>query len=323
MGTRRLIKFGRNSYVVSLPKEWVVQQQLEKGSELHVEEKPNSLIITTAATTQQELTSRIVADGKSHTLLETEVMGAYKAGATTILITGKELTKKVSELKKLINYLAGAEVIEQDLHKLVIKDLIDVRQVALPSLLNRMDMMIRSMFQDILNEESIPASVLRERDRDVNRLQMLIARVSRTVLENPTVGALLRLTPSDAFYQERIAWTLERIGDYLKRLEDDLLRGKAATRKRLKAHLTQAYEYYLATLRAYYQSEKEKALITHDEIRAKLGTFTKQVYSCENRDEVLALENIKNIVRDLRIILRITVEEAIRAETLKSEGQET
>ncbi len=314
MATRKLIKFGRNSYVVSLPKEWVVQQQLQKGSELFLEEKPNSIIITTTTAAQRESVTRITADNKSFTMLETEVMASYKAGATSMIIIGEELPEKVGALKELFHYLAGAEVVEQELHKLVIKDLIDVRQVAIPTLLNRMDMMIRSMFQDTLGEEEIPASILRERDRDVNRLQLLIARVARIVLENPAIGTLLQLTPSDAFYQDRVSWTLERIGDYLKRLDDDLIRGEFDVRRRLKQRLKRVYERYLLTMRAFYKRDKEAAVTVHDEIREKLGTYTKQVYSSKDRDEVLALENIKNIMRDLRIILRITVEDAFRKE---------
>jgi phosphate uptake regulator len=312
MATRKLIKFGKNSFVVSLPKDWVQANNLQKGSELYVEQKPGSVILTSSKAAEEEHIGRIEVDGKTLDALETELTSAYKAGCTTIIITGKGLAEKSAGLKELIHYFAGAEIIEQDLHKIVIKDLIDVRQITLPNLINRLDMMVRSMFQDTLSKELVAAHILRDRDRDVNRIQLLVARVARLVMEKPALGNILSLSSQGAFYYDRIAWTLERIGDYLKRVNDDIIRSPPAAQRRLKNLLEEAFHEYVTTMKQYYQQSDQESLALHERVRKQLGAFTEMVRAAKGRDEILAMENIKNILRDLRIIQRITAEQAMR-----------
>ena len=46
MEFRKLISFGKSSYVVSLPKAWVVQQKLKKGDLIAVDEAGPKLILS-------------------------------------------------------------------------------------------------------------------------------------------------------------------------------------------------------------------------------------------------------------------------------------
>ena len=46
MEYRKLISFGKSSYVVSLPKSWVVQNKLKKGDLLYFDEKEKDLILS-------------------------------------------------------------------------------------------------------------------------------------------------------------------------------------------------------------------------------------------------------------------------------------
>ena len=143
MVQRKLIKFGKNSFVVSLPKEWVDRNKLVKGAALYVDEQEGSLIITPSETVRDERAVIIQCDGKSLGVLENEFTSNYKAGYSTITFQGKGLAKIASKIKNYIHHFAGVEIIEQDLHKMIVKDLIDIEQIALPTLVNRMDMMVR------------------------------------------------------------------------------------------------------------------------------------------------------------------------------------
>ncbi len=308
METRKLIKFGKNSFVVSLPKDWVKSNKLAKGSTLFLEQKPGSVVLTSTKVQIDERIGRVNCDNKSISALQTEITSLYMAGCTQLVMEGKKLAEVASELRDLIHDLAGAEVIEQSLNRIVVRDLIDIKQVALGTLINRMDMMVRSMFQDTLSEQGVDGAVLRDRDRDLNRLHLLVSRVTRRVLEKPSVGNLLGVAPNEAHYYDKISWALERIGDYLKRVAGDMERANKPLQKRLRKRLDEAYKYYLSTTKSYYNRTTDRALVLHEEIVQLLVQYTKHVYGARNPDEVIALENIKNVLRDLRIVLRATVE---------------
>ena len=46
MEYRRLISFGRSSYVVSLPKEWIGQNNLKKGDLVYLQESGPNLLLS-------------------------------------------------------------------------------------------------------------------------------------------------------------------------------------------------------------------------------------------------------------------------------------
>ncbi len=308
MESRRLIRFGKNSHVVSLPKSWVEANRLTKGDELFIEEKPESLTVMASPQRREGRSARIACGKQDLRRLQTEITSYYKAGYSTLIIEGKEFAKIADGVKELVHNLAGLEIVEQTRTKMVVKDLIDVRQIAPLTLITRMDMMLRSMFQDTLNEEGIAAEVLRSRDKDVNRLQLLVTRTMRGLLDDPALGHVLGVTPPVAYSLDRIAWSLERIGDYLKRADGDINRAKPEARKRLRTSLRAIYDVYLATMKAYARRDRDAAIDVHQDIVARLGRFTKEVHKARQKDELLALENEKNILRDLRMILRATIE---------------
>ncbi len=308
MDSRKLIKFGKNSYVVSLPKDWVEANRLEKGAELFVEQKPGSVVISAGRAEERERIVRVSVDSKELRELEIELTSHYKAGYTTLILEGKDLQAHIAAIKSFILNLAGAEIVEQSLNRVVVKDLIDIRQIALPTLISRIDMMVRSMFQDALAKEPVPADVLRDRDKDVNRIQFLVARVARNVLENPAVGNVLDVSAVQAYYFDKVAWALERVGDYVKRIDDDMLRAPKQTQTRLKERLKEAYEIYLETLKTYYARDATKAVKLHDELLNMIGAYAGHVAAAKDRDEIRAMENMKNITRDLRMVLRATIE---------------
>ena len=79
MEYRKLISFGKSSYVVSLPKGWVVQNKLKKGDLIYLEESGPNLILTSHVDSNniKEKESIIDVDGKDVRLIDREVSSAY------------------------------------------------------------------------------------------------------------------------------------------------------------------------------------------------------------------------------------------------------
>ena len=129
METRRLIKFGKNSYVVSLPKAWIEANRLEKGAALYLEQKPESVILFASQTRQPERILHLTCEGKRLQDLQTEITSYYKAGHTILIIDGKNLPEHIEAVRAFVHNLAGAEIVEQTRTRLVVKDLIEAGNV--------------------------------------------------------------------------------------------------------------------------------------------------------------------------------------------------
>ena len=92
MEYRKLISFGKNSFVISLPKSWVRQNNLQKGVLIYVEEQENNLLLSLGSKQETvEKVKEIPVDGKSVRRLKREIISAYIKDYKTIVLFGEEL----------------------------------------------------------------------------------------------------------------------------------------------------------------------------------------------------------------------------------------
>jgi len=177
MEYRKLISFGKSSFVVSLPKGWVVQNKLKKGDLIYLEESGSNLILTSNASpdSQKEKESIINVDGKGLGLIDREVSSAYIQNNRLITLKGKEIKSKVKELQSTIQNLMALEVIEQTSESIVAKDFLNMDTVSAKELVRKMDIVARAMLieTNVIFEEQNAESI-RERDKDVDRLYFFV-----------------------------------------------------------------------------------------------------------------------------------------------------
>ncbi len=104
---RKIILMGRKTYVVSLPLEWVRRYNLNKGEELMVAEKENSLMITNPTLATKKTIEVKVEDKK---LLRQYARELYRQGYDEVTFIAKNAS---SEMEKAIHSLPGMEIIEE------------------------------------------------------------------------------------------------------------------------------------------------------------------------------------------------------------------
>lgn len=98
---------GRKTYVVSLPMEWVRRYNLNKGEELMIAEKENSLLITNPSQATKKSIEVKVEDKK---MLRQYARELYRQGYDEITFIAKNISL---DLEKAIHQLPGMEIIEE------------------------------------------------------------------------------------------------------------------------------------------------------------------------------------------------------------------
>ena len=115
MDYRRLIKFGNSSYVVSIPKDWLKKNNLEKGDMIYMNENSNNEIVLTSKieeTGPESLTITLDIDSFDETDIERRVTSKYLAGYDTFILQGeKTLREKQTFIRALLNNLMALEII--------------------------------------------------------------------------------------------------------------------------------------------------------------------------------------------------------------------
>ena len=265
MEYRKLISFGKSSYVVSLPKSWVIQNKLKKGDLIYFEDSSNDLLLQARPNTEGEKEKEITIniDKKDLRRIQREIIAAYIQNYKTIILEGEEIKTKAQNIQRLIENLVALEVLEQDSKKMVAKDFLNLNDISLDQILRKMDVITRSMLKDckeMFNEDN--SDSIHHRDNDVNKFRFLIFRIVWFGMENPSlILKKLKLKQRDLLNYWWLAFSVEAIADYIKRISKymrDIKLGPDQRQEFLRIFQTIDFMYH-EIMKAYYTKNQEIA----------------------------------------------------------------
>src|SRR6266545_1179435 len=215
MEGRKLQLTGGSTYVVSLPKRWVVDAGLKAGDTVFIDTQTDGAVsIRPRPGEKPEMRRRIFEEKgeerRDHLLRK--LIGAYIAGFGYIEIrfqpeTGPFVRRVARDFSRMV---IGPEVIEETRTAVVIQDLSDTAGLSAEKCLRRMHLTVRAMHEDALialrtRDEGLARDVS-QRDQDVDRLYWMVAK-QYNVAHMPGVSA-----------SDPIAKLFERIGDHAERI---------------------------------------------------------------------------------------------------------
>ena len=264
MEQRRLIKFGSSSHVLSLPSYWLKKNRLGKGDFLYLNESNNGdLIISNDLKKERHLKDiTISANNKQIERLSREILAAYINNYDTIKIIGNDLSSVMKDLRRILHSFVALEIIEEDNHKIVAKDFLNMRDVSIPENIRRMDIIIRGMMGDMKKciHEDCSDSIY-QRDFDVNRFSFLLLRAINGAVEDPNIARLLNVKSSELMMIRLLSVNLEDVGDEIKRVSR-FLSSQGLDNKIKKSLLllfSDVENSYLNIMKAYYTKDVELA----------------------------------------------------------------
>ncbi len=321
METRKLISFGSSSYVISIPKAWVEENKLGKGSSIFINELPGELVISPTNIDQKKTKEKQI-DGANKTIdiLRIEIIAHYLNYYDTIEIRNLK-EDQIANVKLVIKELAGMEIIEQTANKIIAKDLINIKEVSIKTLIRRIDIIVRSMIDDLISvigkkDCEKMQEILFQRDRDVNRLYFLVRRVTTAALEDPRIAKMFETNPLELVSDWEIVLELEKIGDVLKRITRCLSATQTKTQiEELEKIIPKLKQKYLEMLKAYYLHDVKVAYSMEEDCKQLIKSyglllelfkakFQEKTHNDEHVGIVGALEQCKEMARSIRKIAR-------------------
>ncbi len=271
MEYRKLISFGKNSFVISIPKTWVVQNKLVKGDVVCVTEADTNLVLSKKEMDKDEIEKEItiIVDKKSVVYIAREVVSAYILNHRKIVLKGNELKTKIRDLQNIIQNMIALEIMEQTSDSMVAKDFLNMDKVSITELIRKMDVVTRIMLKDlttIFQEDNYEN--MNDRDRDVNRLYFLLYRSVLYNLDNPSKAIKnFHLKAIDLLRMKFAGFHIEAIADEVRRTARfaRALKLTAEKRKEVENIFNKLNNLYLETLKAYYNQDTTLALKLSDE----------------------------------------------------------
>ncbi len=335
LGYRRVQCTGRGSYIISLPKEWVEDIGLKRGSEIAFNIQPDStLSLVPRKIAEKEGKNDnaklkeyyITVDPKESAEAALRMIKAlYAIGADIIRIhfkNPKDAAKTKNETKNFVrDTFLGAEIIDETPDEITLQILIKHSEFGIEKAVRRMAIVALAANRDAIaylidHSTSLFESVLHARN-DVNRLGLYIVRQLKYGIERNLYRELGFRTPKE-FLLYRIAVNdienigenalniVNSIGSFQKKIDDETLFLRDPIDEEVYAQLT---NYYAQAQQLY--EDAVKAVFKRDYKDAeKLISKRESLVALEN--ELMMVISSKKMDPNVTAILRLIFDSAKR-----------
>ena len=240
---RRLQRIG-SSILVSLPKEWIDANNLDKGMEVEIETGNDSISIS--INKEIRPTKELVISYPLHKEenIVADITGAYLLGYDVIEINSKSTIsgEDREQIRNSMRRLVGMEIIEEDASHINMQFLLDSTTLNPEKILKRMSSIALGMYDDVTNalisDDKSNLESLSKRDVEVNRQYFLLVRLIRSTLVDKRLANAFNLENIDILDYRIAANTLEIAGDTVVELSKSLIKSNLS-----KVELKKLYDF--------------------------------------------------------------------------------
>lgn len=245
METRKLQKTGGSTFVVSLPKQWVLSSNLKEGDPVSITVDDHGFLILDPSLGARRPVQKAeiqVDEQEDPGHLMRRLIGLYVSGHDEILVRSK--LRIAPETRKTIRDFArrviGSEIVEESANTISVQDVADHANLDMRKIIRRMHLMCRSMLADALDAlirgDADLANDVVARDDEVDRLYWFTAKQRSMILRDPSIARKMGVgVPESAFYLAA-SKALERIADHAARIAYSVpaLKGEKIPEKLIK-----------------------------------------------------------------------------------------
>ena len=241
--TRRLQRIG-SSILVSLPKEWIDVNKLDKSAQVEIEITQNNLSIRTQQSKKLSKEIEISYPLPKGESIVPNITGAYLLGYDIIRIKGKSPISVVDResVRGSMRRLVGMEIIDEDATNISVQFLLDETSINPQNILKRMSSIALGMFSDVIlslkSGDKTNLQTIANRDAEINRQYFLLVRLIRSTIMDTRLAGIFNLENIDILDYRIAANTLEIAGDTVVELSQSLMDSNLS-----KSELKKLYDF--------------------------------------------------------------------------------
>jgi phosphate uptake regulator len=270
---RKLQMTGGSTYILSLPKEWVTRNQLQKGSLLVLaEEDDGSLSLFPSKLEKKEKKSEAlirVSTNDNPDAVMRKAISAYLVGYSILHVRAQGQQPLAVGLRNYLknfarSYLVGTEIVTDSPTELTLQILLNYPELSVESALRRMAIIAGSMHREavacLTSLDYSTAKAVVETDREVNRFSLYILRLLKMAVTNIRLVKEIGLSnPRECLGYRLIVKSVERTADHATKIAENVLSLKNPVSPNLLQNV-----HSLSSLAISMFESSVKALFKHD-----------------------------------------------------------
>ena len=308
MESRKIQKTGGSTLIVSLPKKWAQNANLEAGSEIRLlEQVDGTLLLNPSLDLSNNARDEKVleTDKGSGSHLFRSLIGIYLTGSSEIKIVGKPrltVTQR-KEIRKFSSYVVGFEIIEEEGNVVLLSDVSNPGALSFRRAVKRQFKIVRAMYLDsikvIKGSDDISSDII-DRDKEVDKLQWFVERQFNMMLDNSLLAQKLSISPSEAVFYSHVSRYLERIADHSCRLAEIGHEAGQSSTSHVVKYAEEALDILDTAVSSFLNKKSMKATLTIDEAK-KVLTKARKYFEDKYESDV---ENPREFSIAMDVIIR-------------------
>jgi len=230
--------------LVSLPKEWIDANNLDKTNQVEIETNQNNLSIRTQLSKRPSKEIEISYPLPKGESIVPTITGAYLLGYDIIRIVSKSPISfsDRESVRGSMRRLVGMEIIDEDATNISVQFLLDETSVNPQNILKRMSSITLGMFSDVVSSletgDKTNLETIANRDAEINRQYFLLVRLIRSTIMDTRLAGIYNLENIDILDYRIAANTLEIAGDTVVELSESLIKSNLS-----KTELKKLYDF--------------------------------------------------------------------------------
>lgn len=268
---RKVIKQAGQAYTITLPIEWVRENNITQHPEVDLSVQDKSLIVSNTHEVSIKK-ANLQVETSDRFLLGRRIQSLYAKGIDEIEITSKEDIS--SKIVDILTEVIGYALVSQNKNTYVIKDIGGGNYSDLDEIFKRVFQMVLmfydSAISDMFGKETQTKEGLDGRDMEINKFCLFLERaINKMSYSDPIKGRILFT----------YSFSLEKIGDEIHRLWRTNLESKIKKTEKLKDLLLLSKEGLDLTFDFFYNRDLsllDKTYRIKIKVRKDAETLTKQ-----------------------------------------------
>jgi phosphate uptake regulator len=310
--TRKIQFTGKSSYIVSLPKQWIMDLGLKKGDQIRMIRKDSSTLeiyppkFETRSQKKEDATIEI--DNEETVSIVRKLISLYFLGYKTINIkpkTGRLSPNQRNTVKEAVKrMLMGSEIISDSSGGITVQVLVNLLELSVDGAFKRMIHLAKSMSKDAIlamreNNLELAQEVINT-DDEVDRFGFYIIRQLKIAIQNEHMLKEMGFRNArDCLGYRLVVKNIERTGDHAAFIAKDILEFKKPVKENIVEKIEEMNEFALSVL-----DDSCLALFKEDYVQAeKTIEKTNEIVKYEKRvrDASKSLKDDEEIYRIRRM----------------------
>lgn len=297
-----------SSFLIIVPKEWVVRQQLKKGDPVVVAEREDGCLII------DPIDPGLHKSGETRdttVMMESNLRWAitskYLLGFDKIIIVSEKVISNSERetIKQIISRFVALEITDEKENQIVVQCLVNPSTLPVHQTMRRMNLIATRMLNDAISVyfdgDTKRSTKIQQQDEEVDRLFFLIVRELRLAIQYPRMSETMNISPVAALDFRLAAQYIERIADLAVDIasKTDKPLGTSA-RKNLENIANKVKEMLSKSVANLFRFDSEKVawvIKAEKELITDITKYRQKIISEVSGEKQIQLEVVDSLLR--------------------------